>query len=256
VLDLDHKAALREPPTPLGARAPQIRAWAERRLAGEPVSRILGRREFWGLEFVVTPAVLDPRPDTETIVAAAVDLLGDRRGESLRILDLGVGSGVMLCAALSEFPAASGVGLDRSAGACAVARLNAARLGFESRCRIERGDWTSFDETAFDLVVANPPYIPTADIESLDLEVRRFDPRESLDGGSDGLNAYREIAARAAHLLAPDGLFLMEVGIGQSVAVANLLQTHGLGIVETRRDLAGTARAVAARWRAFIELQR
>ncbi len=191
---LDRAALVRDGDARLGEpAATRFQALLARRLAGEPVWRILGRREFWGLSFAITPAVLDPRPDTETVVGAAVEALRARRTDPLRILDLGTGSGALLCAICSEFPNAQGWGVDRSHAACTVAQRNVAALGLAGRVLIVNGDWAeAFAGSSFDLIVSNPPYIETGVIATLAPEVRNFDPHVALDGGSDGLAAYRD----------------------------------------------------------------
>ena len=233
----------------LGAKATaRLIAFLDRRAAGEPVWRVLGQREFWGLTLTITPAVLDPRPDTETIVAAALDRLGGRRGEPLRIVDLGVGSGALLCALLSELPRATGWGVDRSEAAAQVAGRNVLRLGLADRAGVIVGDWgTALRTASFDLVVSNPPYIETATIPTLAREVRDFDPPLALDGGSDGLRCYRGIAAVLPRLLAPGGEAVLEVGAGQAAAVSDLLAGAGLVGIDMRRDLGGHLRAVIGR---------
>lgn len=218
-----------------------------RRLAGEPVSRILGRREFWGLSFDLSPAALTPRPDTETVVEAALAALVDRK-RPWRILDLGVGSGCILLALLSELPHAEGVGVDRSIEAARTARRNAERLGFGLRAMTLVGDWGAALGARFDLVVSNPPYIPTDAVARLDVEVRAHDPMAALDGGPDGLDAYRAIVAALPALLAPGAPAVLELGAGQEKAVAALARDRGLGVVEpARRDLAGVGRALVLR---------
>ena len=175
---------------PLGAAAARLEDFATRRVSGEPLSKIVGRREFWGLPFTISRDVLDPRPETETIVEAACALLADRRLDQLRVLDLGVGSGALLCALLHEFVNARGLGVDVSAAAAEVARRNIAACGFAGRAEIRVGSWGDGVVGPFDLIVSNPPYIATADIAGLSREVRDFDPRIALDGGIDGLDAY------------------------------------------------------------------
>jgi len=234
------------PDEPLGAAAARLSAFARRRAKGEPLSRILGRREFWGLELHLSPDVLDPRPDTETIVETAVALFADRRVAPLRALDLGVGSGAILCALLTEFPNALGIGVDVSPSAAAVARANAAASGFASRADIRVGRWTEGLTGPFDLIVSNPPYIRSADLERLPEEVRAFDPRLALDGGTDGLDAYRAIIPAAAGLLAPGGRLLLEVGAGQASEALALVSKAGFLLSATRRDLAGIERVVIA----------
>jgi len=220
-----------------------------------PISQILGVREFWSLPFKVTPATLTPRPDTETLVEAVLEHM-DRGG--VRILDLGTGTGCILLALLSEWPGALGVGVDASEEALAVAGDNAASLGLEKSARFVKADWRT-DWTGerwmeplgapFDLVVSNPPYIPAADIEDLEPDVRVHEPRLALDGGPDGLDAYRIIIAKLDRLLTPGGLVGFEVGIGQSGDIAALMSQYGLEVLEERNDLGGVARAVIARKR-------
>jgi len=222
--------------------------YARRRLAGEPVARILGHKEFWGLALQLSPATLVPRPDTETIVELAwrVMCASPRRDLPLRIADIGTGSGAILLALLSELSGAFGVGTDISVAALRTASRNAARLGFAQRAAFVACDYATALSGPFDLIVSNPPYIRSADIEGLAREVRDFDPLAALDGGADGLDAYRRIAPEAARLLAPGGALVMEVGQGQSSDVRDLMAAVGLklwGAPQT--DLAGIQRAVA-----------
>ncbi len=233
------------PEAPLGAAASQVEAFAARRAAGEPLSRILARREFWSLTLAISPDVLDPRPETETIVEAALAAFAERRGEALRALDLGIGSGALLCAILSEFPAARGVGVDRSEGAATVARANAEALGFSRRAEIRVGDWGAGLDGPFDLIVSNPPYIRSDEIAGLAREVRDHDPRLALDGGADGLEAYRAILPQIAGLIEPSrGRFFVEVSAGQAEAVKSLAVEAGLADLAILPDLAGVARVV------------
>jgi release factor glutamine methyltransferase len=218
--------------------------FAERRLAREPVSRILGERSFWSFDLLVTSAVLDPRPDTETIIDSALDLLSARQSEALRILDLGTGSGAILCALLDCFEQASGIGVDISKEACAIARENLNRCELTSRAQIRNGSWDAAQPGPYDLIVSNPPYIPTADLVGLDPEVRLYDPTLALDGGTDGLTAYRDICALLPSLLAPGGLLLFEIGIGQGDDVSRLMAAAGLKSIASRGDLAGIERVV------------
>ena len=215
-----------------------------RRADGEPVARILGRREFWGLPFALAPATLEPRPDTETVVEAALGLVRGAGGAA-SILDLGTGSGCLLLALLSELPDAAGVGVDRSPAAAAAARRNARSLGLGDRARFVAGDWAEAISGRFDLVVSNPPYIATEHIEALAPEVRRHDPALALDGGADGLDAYRAIVADLPRLLAPSGVAVLELGAGQRDAVAGLARAAGLVVIGSNPDLAGTPRALA-----------
>jgi release factor glutamine methyltransferase len=235
------------PEAPVGDAAGRIEAFAARRVAGEPLSRICGRREFWSLEFAISPDVLDPRADTETIVEAALAALAPRRAAALRVLDLGTGSGALFCALLAEFPQATGVGVDISEGAAAVARANLQALGLAGRGTIHVGDWGEGLEGPFDLIVSNPPYIRAGDIAGLDREVRDHDPRLALDGGPDGLDAYRALAPHLTRLLTPDGRFFLEFGEGQGEEVAAILRGWALDELRLVNDLSGRARVVAGR---------
>jgi release factor glutamine methyltransferase len=245
-LGLDHTALAAAAACPLGENdAAQIALFETRRLACEPVSRITGEKEFWGLPLAVTPAVLVPRPETETIVELALSLVGDR-ARPLRIADLGTGSGAILLALLRELPTALGFGTDISADALDVARRNADRLGLADRTRFLVGDFGTGLGGSFDLVVSNPPYIVTSQIGTLARDVRGHDPRLALDGGADGLAAYRAIAADAPRLIG-GGHLVVEIGAGQQRDVEFLLAEKGLAIAAIRHDLSGIARAVAAR---------
>jgi release factor glutamine methyltransferase len=240
----DHAALVAAAARPLGDNAAEIAAFEQRRLAGEPVARIVGAREFWGLPLIVTPAVLVPRPETETVVELALSLIDDRK-RSLRIADLGTGTGAILLALLSELPNATGIGTDLSPDALEVARRNAAALGLGGRARFLVSDFAAGLAGRFDLLVSNPPYVATSDLATLAREVRDHDPRLALDGGTDGLAAYRAIAADAPRLLG--GHLVVEIGAGQQPDVEFLLAEKGLAIAAVRHDLHGIARAVAAR---------
>jgi release factor glutamine methyltransferase len=240
-------ALITAPREPLGSAAWRVREFATRRTAGEPLSRIVGRREFWGLSLTISPQVLDPRPETESIVEASIGILSDRRDEQLRILDLGVGSGALLCALLVEFANARGVGVDISTDAADVALGNLDACSLSERAEIRIGDWTSGLEGQFDLIVSNPPYIPTADLSRLPREVRNFDPWLALDGGFDGLAVYRRIMPGSRSLLAPGGWLLAEFGAGQAAKVVAIAKQYGFADTMTYRDLAGLDRVVAAR---------
>jgi release factor glutamine methyltransferase len=225
--------------------AEAYRAMIDRRAAREPVSRILGRREFWGLDFMVAPAVLDPRPDTETLVRAALDWLEGR--PPARIVDLGTGSGCILLALLHEHPDATGLGIDVSEDALTVARVNARTLGLAEQAMFARGDWLSeLPDGSADMIVSNPPYIPRAEIAGLDPEVAVYDPAGALDGGADGLDAYRRIAADLARVLAPGGAVFLEIGAGQEDAVTALLEAGGADAVQQFHDLSGRVRCLGA----------
>jgi len=243
-LGLDHAGlAAAEKQELSAATAAAIDALAARRLAREPVARIIGEKEFWGLSFIMTPAVLVPRPETETLVEVALSLVD--RAAPLRIIDLGVGSGAILLALLSELPHARGTGIDIAADALDVARTNAQRLGLSDRADFILGDFPAA-EGMFDLVVSNPPYIAAPEIAGLAPEVRNFDPSHALDGGPDGLAAFRSIAAIAHHLLLPTGHLVVEIGAGQESAVRELFVQSGLAISAVRHDLSGIPRVVAA----------
>jgi release factor glutamine methyltransferase len=226
----------------------RLEAFARRRLAGEPVARILGEKEFWGLPLQLSPATLVPRPDTETVVELALELLradGDL-DRALRIADLGTGSGAILLALLSELPAAQGFGTDISETALHTASANAARAGLSDRATFIACDYASGLIGPFDLIVSNPPYIRTADIDGLAAEVRKHDPLAALDGGADGLDAYRALIPQAARLLAPGGALVVEAGQGQSGPIQALMTNAGLmPAIAPKADLTGIPRAVA-----------
>jgi release factor glutamine methyltransferase len=248
VLGLDQPGALTvrgADPMPEAAQA-RLDALIARRAAREPVGRILGRRGFWTLDLALGPDTLEPRPDTETVVAAVLDRVPDRAAP-LSLLDLGTGTGAILLALLSDLPKAHGIGLDIAPGAVAVARENAVRHGLSGRARFTVADWRDgLAETPgpFDVVVSNPPYIPTGDLAALDPEVRAHDPALALDGGPDGLAAYRLLLPLAAARLKPGGWLAVEVGAGQAGAVATLMQDHGLTAPTRIADLGGVERCV------------
>ncbi len=233
-----------EPRRPLSdEQALRLEDFISRRERREPVSHILGRKGFWKIMLTVTPQVLTPRPDTETLVEWALRQYPD--GMAFSMLDLGVGSGAIILAILAERAAAKGLGVDVSEEALAVARENAANLGLASKVALLRGDWTrGLDGDAFDLVVSNPPYIRSAEIETLDPEVKDHEPRIALDGGADGLDAYRLLAPEILRVLRPGGRFAVEIGYDQSAAVEALFKSAGGAEVATLKDLALKDRVV------------
>ena len=231
------------------AVAERLRELAARRVLREPMAYILGEREFWGLPFKVSPAVLVPRPDSETLIEAALALMPDRQ-RPWRIVDLGLGSGCLLLTLLREYPAARGVGLELSEEALAVAQANAEALDVAARARLVSGDWRQPDWQQrlggpFDLLVSNPPYIEAAAIERLMPEVARFEPRLALDGGPDGLAAYRYIATAAAALMASSGHLLVEIGAGQALETSKIFASAGLVAPVCWKDLGGIDRVIS-----------
>ncbi len=230
--------------------ATRLEDFARRRLKGEPVARILGHREFWGLSLKLSPATLVPRPDTETVVELALEMLraDDALNRPLRIADLGTGSGAILLALLSELPNARGFATDISEAALQTAAHNAAGAGLSARATFVACDYASGLSGPFDLIVSNPPYICSADIADLATEVREYDPLAALDGGADGLSAYRALIPQAACLLAPGAALVVEAGEGQSGRIETLMVAEGLTPATTpKADLAGIQRAVAGR---------
>jgi release factor glutamine methyltransferase len=223
-----------------------IDALAARRLKREPVSRIFGEREFWTLTLMVTPDVLVPRPETETVIETALDALQTLKLEKLRILDIGTGSGALLLALLHEFPNAVGTGTDISAATLDTARANAARNDLGPRSTFIVCDIAAGVPGPFDLIVSNPPYVARGDIATLAPEVRDYDPALALDGGADGLDGYRAIAGQARNLLAPGGRLIVELGAGQEPAVRALFTKAGLNVAAVHDDLAGIPRALSA----------
>lgn len=230
--------------------AGRLEAVAQRRIRGEPAARILGEKEFWGLRLKLSPEALVPRPDTETVVELALQMLpvAPDFERPLRILDIGTGSGAILLALLSERSEAIGVGTDVSEGALRTAKYNAARLGLLPRAGFIACNYAAALNGPFDLVVSNPPYIRSEDIGDLAVEVREHDPHRALDGGVDGLAAYRALIPEAARLLRSGGALVVEAGYGQSGPIEGLMTVAGLAIQESpRADLAGIPRAVACR---------
>jgi release factor glutamine methyltransferase len=247
-LRLDHAGLVRESGRVLAAaEITCAETLVARRIAREPVARIIGVQEFWGMPLALSAATLVPRPETETVVEAALAAVGKSHGRGLRIADLGTGSGAIMLALLAELPEAIAIGTDRDRVAIAAARHNAARLSLALRAMFAVCDFGAALAGGFDLVVANPPYVRTGDIAALDPEVRDHDPHFALDGGPDGLAAYRAIVADARRLLAPNAPLVVEIGIGQSDAVAALIAAAGLCNIVIAPDLAGMPRAITAR---------
>jgi release factor glutamine methyltransferase len=228
------------------AAAARFDVLLERRARREPMAHILGQREFWSLAFKVTADTLDPRPDSETLVQAVLDQLPDRSA-ALRLIDFGTGTGCLLLALLHELPNATGAGVDVSAAALAVATENANALGLAQRTSFHRSDWDDGLDSGFDIVLSNPPYIPSEDIAGLQPEIASYEPRLALDGGPDGLDAYRRLGPATARLLVPDGLAAFEIGIGQGESVRRIMAAAGLRHITTARDLAAVERSLLFR---------
>lgn len=248
-LSLPLEALLADPHAPVGTKgAATIEAFAARRSAREPVARILGRQEFYGREFRLNEATLIPRPDTETLIAAVLDWVrrDGTASKPLRFADLGTGSGAILLTLLAELPDASGIGSDISARALDAARHNAERLGLTGRASFLAADFTAALAGPFDLIASNPPYIERGELSALAPEVREHDPAAALDGGADGLAAYRSIVADCRRLLKPNGALFLEIGAGQAAAVCALIAAAGLECRAVHRDLAGRDRVVSA----------
>ena len=227
------------------AQAAAYAALIDRRAAREPVSHLLGRREFWSLDFSVSRDVLDPRPDSETLIEAVLDLVPDRTAPR-RILDLGTGSGCLLLTLLHELPQATGLGIDVSPAALMMAGANAAALNLSDRVQLSVGDWGREVDERFDIIVSNPPYICRADIAGLMPEVALYEPLLALDGGPDGLDAYRALAVDLPRLIRPDGLVALEIGAVQAAAVTLVLRAQGLVVAPPRHDLSGQDRCLLA----------
>jgi release factor glutamine methyltransferase len=218
-----------------------------RRVGREPIAYIVGHKEFWSLDFEVGPGALIPRPETEALVEQALREMPDRDG-SYRVLDLGTGTGCLLVAFLTEYPNATGMALDSSDAALGWARRNVARHRLEQRVQLVQGGWEETDG-AFDLIVANPPYIRTADLAGLPPDIRNFEPKAALDGGPDGLDAYRGIAPLLRDCLGPRGVALLEIGAGQHHMVREIIEVQGLIVSRIALDLAGIPRCVVVRAR-------
>jgi release factor glutamine methyltransferase len=229
----------------LQSEAQCFEAMLLRREKREPVSRIIGEREFWSLTFRITPDTLDPRPDSETLIEGILEWVGDRT-RPLRILDLGTGTGCLLLALLSELPNAMGRGIDISPEALAVARENAGSLGLACRADFACGDWTEGLDGKWDIILSNPPYIVETHVSDLAPEVSDYDPFQALAGGSDGLRDYRVLIPGAVGLMSPEALLALEVGAGQAAAVEAMMQANGLGFFWRRCDLSGVERCCFA----------
>jgi len=225
------------------ADAALFETFVARRAGHEPYSRIAGRREFWSLDFALSPDTLDPRPDSETLIEAALERIADRAAP-LSVVDFGTGTGALLLALLSELPNATGIGVDISAGAVETARRNAAALGLSARARFVLGRWGEGLTTPADVIVTNPPYISAKDMSRMPPEVREFDPAAALAGGPDGLSAYRELALDLKRLLSESGIALCEIGAGQAPAVTAIMAASGLDLTGSRADLAGIERCL------------
>ncbi|MFT6582166.1 MAG: release factor glutamine methyltransferase [Alphaproteobacteria bacterium] len=222
----------------------------QRRAAREPIAHLVGYREFWSMPFKVTPDTLVPRPDTETVIEAVLKFYADKPPPG-RVLDFGTGTGCLLLTLLSEFPSANGVGVDVSPNAIRVAQQNSAALGFDGaavsygrRATFVVSHWGDALSGKFDLIVSNPPYIPSAEIDGLEKDVSAFEPRLALSGGEDGLAAYRLLLPTLAKLLSPHGVVVLEFGDGQADAVSALVRDSGMAIVSVHADLGGWERCV------------
>ena len=247
VLGTTEEALLRDPRAPVPAdKAAQFAGLLARRVAHEPFAYLIGHVGFWTLELEVSPATLIPRADSESLIEAALEACPDK-GAALNVIDLGTGTGALLLALLSELPAASGVGVDLKPEAAALAARNAARLGLADRAWFLAGDWAAALSGRFDLLLCNPPYIESVAIPALMPEVARHEPASALDGGADGLSAYRHIIADLPRLLAPRGVAVLELGQGQQAAVEALARAVGLMPAACRADLGGVPRALVLR---------
>ncbi len=227
--------------------SPLFESFITRRAAREPLAYITGRKEIWSLDFEVGPGVLIPRPETETVIEQALAFFPDRAAP-FRVLDLGTGTACLLVALLKEFPNARGLGVDASAEARAYALHNVVRYGLAGRCEIRCGDWDNAVTGPYDAVLSNPPYIKTADLAGLEPEVA-YEPILALDGGPDGLSAYRALAPALAHLLSPSGRAFLEIGAGQSAEVGTILASCGLEVNKVALDLAGIPRVLVVKRR-------
>ncbi|MFT6077406.1 MAG: release factor glutamine methyltransferase [Myxococcota bacterium] len=217
----------------------------KRRENREPMSHILGKREFYGNDFIVSPDVLDPRPDSESLIDSILEIFPDK-SKTIKILELGVGSGCLFSTFLKYFPNASAIGVDISQKALNIAQDNINQLNLSSRANLIQSNWFSNidDDQNFDLIISNPPYIKTSDISLLQDEVKRFEPHLALDGGEDGLDCYRLIAVSVGRFLAESGLLLLEIGQDQENDVKKIFENNGLKLIEEKKDLSGIIRCL------------
>jgi release factor glutamine methyltransferase len=243
-LEMPLAQMIAHPEQKLGAQAPRLSAMTRQRMAHTPLSRLIGRRGFMDLDLIITPATLDPRPETEHLVEAV--LARHDPQAALNILDLGTGSGAILIALLRALPNARGIGIDRAEAACSCARINADRYALTPRARFICGDLASALRGSFDLVVSNPPYIPSRDLAGLAREVREHDPVLALDGGADGLDFYRALASDSPRLLKAGGVLAVEIGAGQAGDVGAIFRDAGLQNIETIKDYSGHIRVICA----------
>lgn len=225
------------------SQAEQFQVLLARRLAREPMAHLLGKREFWGREFIVTRDTLDPRPDSETLIDAVLNLYQDRN-KILNILDFGSGTGCLLLTLLAEFPQSSGLAVDISPAALEVVKRNAAKLGLAKRCQYVVSSWGREVAGSFDLIVSNPPYIPYHEIAGLEPEVALYEPGVALDGGETGLECYQQLAPYISSLLSENGYAALEIGAGQQTEVRNIMEQAGLRPVSSHKDLAGIIRCL------------
>ena len=248
VLQVEAAELVAHPERPLaGPESERFRDLIERRCRHQPVSQLLARREFWGLTFRVSADTLIPRPETETVVEQALAGIADR-ARAIRILDLGTGTGCLLLTLLHELPQATGLAIDRSPAALAVARANATALGLAERAEFRLGNWTDGLTESFDLIVSNPPYITTPEMEQLVPEVARHEPHLALHGGWDGLDCYRAIAGGLGGRLRPDGRLLLEIGAEQGDSVPAIFAAAGFACTARHNDLAGLPRCLVLQW--------
>ncbi len=248
VLDASREELVRNPARVLLSEDVEFfRELVKQRAGGEPVAKIIGFKEFWGLAFKTTKDTLDPRPDSETLIEAVLKYFKDKN-KKYRFLDFGTGGGCLLLALLYEYPNATGVGIDISFDAMEVAKENADALGLRDRCTFVFSSWGEGISGKFDLIISNPPYIKTADIPSLAPEVSIFDPYVALDGGEDGLKEYRNLAYYLPELLEKGGYVMLEIGAGQGSDVENIITAQGLTSLSREKDLTGTERCLVARY--------